>query len=132
MTNPDINGNGTVAFVAPLSKKRKSFTVPDTITVGGVVYKVAEIKANAFKNNKKLKKVVIGKNIEKIGAKAFYGCKKLANITIKTTKLKSKTVGKKAFGKIYKKPVVKMPKSKKKAYKKWIYKKGLTKKAKVK
>ncbi len=126
------SASGTVALVKPEFKTMKKYTVPETISVSGVTYRVTEIKANAFKNNKQLKSVVIGSNVEKIGSKAFYGCKKLSKITIKTKKLTSKTVGKKAFGKIYKKPVVKVPKGKKKAYKKWIYKKGLTKKAKIK
>ena len=40
---------------------------------------------------KKLKTVVIGADIEKIGAKAFYKCVNLKKVTIQTTKLKAKT-----------------------------------------
>ena len=72
----------------------------------------------------------------KIGSKAFYGCKKLLNITIKTTKLTTKNVGSKAFTKAgssnYKKMVVKVPKSKLKAYKKTLKKRGVNSKAKIK
>ncbi|MBO4862945.1 MAG: leucine-rich repeat protein [Eubacterium sp.] len=125
-------GAGTVMLVAPVSKNNKSFIIPDKIIVNGLEYKVAEIKANAFKNNKKLKSVAIGSNVNKVGKNAFYGCKKLKTISIKTKLLTSKSVGTKAFSKISKKPTVKIPKSKIKAYKKWIYKKGLSKKARIK
>ena len=127
-----LDGSGAVAFLAPVSKNNKNVTVPDTVILDGISYKVTEIKTGAFKNNKKLKSVTIGSNIEKIGKAAFYGCKNLKTINIKTTKLTSKSVGAKAFGKTAKKPTVKLPKAKKKAYKKWLYKKGLTKKAKIK
>ena len=48
-----------------------------------------------MKNKKKLKYAVIGKNVSRIGNKAFFNCKKLSIVTFKTTKLKK--VGKFAF-----------------------------------
>ena len=78
---------------------------------------------------KKLDTLVIGKNVEKIGAKAFYDCGKLKNVTIKTENLKEKNVGADAFGKNAKKMTVKCPKSKVKTYKKWLAKKGVAKTA---
>jgi hypothetical protein len=75
---------------------------------------------------------VIPKKVKKIGKKAFYGCKKLKTITIKTTKLKKSTIGSKAFKGIYKKAKFKCPKSKLKNYKKWLKKAGAPKKAKYK
>ena len=67
-----------------------------------------------------------------IGAKAFYKCAKLKSITIKTTKLTTKTVGANAFKGVYKKATVKVPAKKLKAYKTLLVKKGLPKTAKVK
>ena len=99
------------------------------VTIGA---NVTSIGASAFEKCTSLKSIAIPKKVTKIGKKAFYGCKKLKTINIKTTKLKAKTVGVKAFGNIYKKPTVKIQKKSNKAYKKWIYKKGLTKKAKIK
>ena len=80
----------------------------------------------------KLTTVTIGKNIKSVGAKAFYGCKKLKKITIKSTKLTKKTIGSKAFTGINKKAVVKCPKAKKAAYKKILLKKGMKKTVKFK
>ena len=52
--------------------------------------------------------------LKKIGKKAFYNCKKLKNITLKTKKLTK--IEKDAFNKIHKKAAVKVPKSKYKVY----------------
>ena len=68
---------------------------------------------------------MIGAEIEKIGAKAFYNCPNLKVITIKSTGLTAKTVGAKAFAKIHKKAVVEVPKAKEKTYKKWLKKRGI-------
>ena len=111
-----IQPGQTVEYLTAPNKK--TVTVPDTIVINGVRHKVTSIANNAFKNNKKLKSVVIGKNITKIGKKAFFGCQNLKKITIKTTKLKAKTVGAKAFTKAgsknYNKLTVKVPKKCKK------------------
>ena len=112
-------------------KKAKTVVIPKTVKVDGVNYKVTSIAEKAFAGNKKLKTVVIGADIEKIGAKAFYKCVNLKKVTIQTTKLKAKTVGVKAFAKIHKKAVVKVPKAKKKAYKKWLKKRGIGGKQKI-
>lgn len=124
--------NKAVTYVAPTKTRMSKVTIPDTVVIDGVKYKVTAIEKNAFKNNKYIKTVIIGKNVKNIGAKAFYGCKKLKNITFKTTKLKSSTVGKQAFKGTPKNAVVKVPKKSLKTYKKFLYKKGLNKKAKIK
>ena len=117
------------------STKKKKIVIPDQVTINGYTYKVTSIADNAFKNNKNITTVIIGKNIKRIGKKAFYGCKSLRNITIKTKLLKKNTVGSKAFTKAgsknYKKLKVKVPKKKLKLYKKILRKKGLSKKAKM-
>ena len=143
-----------VQYLAPKSGTKGTVTVPLEVTIDGVTYKVTSIADNAFKGNKKLKKVVvgsnitsigknafagctsltsitIGKNVKKIGKNAFTGCKKLKSIIIKTKKLTTKTVKKGAFNGISKKVVVKVPKSKYKTYKKLLPAKGLKKAAKI-
>ncbi len=103
----------------------------DTVTEKVKKKSATSIPDKAYYKNKKLKKVVIGKNITKIGKKAFYGCKNLKTITVKTKKLTLKNVGAKAFHGIYKKVKIKVPKSKKKAYKKIFRKRDVGKKAKI-
>lgn len=124
-------GGGTVTYVKPLSQKA-DVTIPATVTIRGTKFKVTAIAKNAFKGSKKLKKVTIGKNIAKIGEKAFYNCKKLKDITIKTTKLTNKNVGKNAFKGISSTAQIKVPKSKYKNYKSMLKKKGVSAKAKIK
>ncbi len=116
-----------------VKKNTKEITIPSSVKINGKNYKVTAIKANAFKGNKKIQKITIGKNIKKIGKGAFKNCKKLKKIIIKSKKLVSKNIGKNAFKGIPKNAVIKVPKGKVKAYKKFIIKKGgAGKKIKVK
>lgn len=112
--------------------KVTSFTVPATVKIGGKSYKVRGVSDKAFFKKTKLKKITIGKNVEKIGVKAFYGCKSLELITFKTTKLTDKTVAKNAFKGVKKSTVIKVPKKKLSAYKKLFRKKGLSSGVKIK
>ena len=131
----EITMEGKEVSYKKQSTKKKKIVIPDQVTINGYTYKVTTIADNAFKNNKNITTVIIGKNIKRIGKKAFYGCKSLRNITIKTKLLKKNTVGSKAFTKAgsknYKKLKVKVPKKKLKLYKKILRKKGLSKKAKM-
>ena len=131
----EITMEGKEVSYKKQSTKKKKIVIPDQVTINGYTYKVTSIADNAFKNNKNITTVIIGKNIKRIGKKAFYGCKSLRNITIKTKLLKKNTVGSKAFTKAgsknYKKLKVKVPKKKLKLYKKILRKKGLSKKAKM-
>ena len=120
----------TVAFIG--NKVKTSVTIPTTIKIKGATYKVTEISTNAFKNNRKLKKVVIGQNIVRIGKNSFYGCKKLTSITIKSSRLTLKNIGKNAFKNTSPKATVKVPKKQKALYNQIFKKRGLNKKAKVK
>ena len=130
---PEYDGAvGTVTYIAPTDKTVKNVTIPATITYHGVKYKVTAIADNAFKGNTKVKSVTIGSNVSKIGKKAFYNCKNLKKITIKTSKLTTSKVGANAFKNVKKTVTVKVPAKKLKAYKKLLKKKGLTSKAKIK
>ena len=86
--------NGTVSFKKPKSSASGSITIPATVTINGITYKITAIEANAFKNNKKITKITIGKNVTSIGKNAFSGCSKL-----KTLKLGASvtTISDKAF-----------------------------------
>ena len=75
-------------------KNAASVTVPTTITSDGVKYKVTSIAPKAYYNCKKLKKVVVGSNIIKIGKMAFGKCPNLKTVTIGKN---VKTIGAKCF-----------------------------------
>ncbi len=131
VTKSDLK-NGTAAYVGPLDKSATKVTIPATVKIDGVTFKVTSIEKNAFKNNKKVKTVTIGKNVTTIGAKAFYGCSKLKTLKIMTTKLTTKKIGSKAFSKTPKSMKVTVPKKKFKTYKSMLIKKGVNKKASFK
>lgn len=127
-----VTGKKTVQYTKTSNKKEKKLTVPSTVTVKGVKYQVTSIAANAFKNNKNLKTVVIPASVRSIGKQAFAGCKNLKSITIKTPYLTKKSVGAKAFKGISAKATIKVPKKQLKAYKKLLKTKGIGKKVKIK
>ena len=147
--------NPTVSFYRANGMKKGVATIPETVTIKSVSYRVTSIADKAFFNNKKVTKVTVGNNVVSIGYRAFSGCTKLTTviigknvktikkqafygsgklkaITVKTTKLTAKTVGSKAFTGIYKKAVIKVPKAKYSAYKKLLKTKGAVKSIKYK
>ena len=120
----------TVSYKGTKKKKVAKITIPATVKSGNQVYKVTAIADNAFKNNKKIKTVVVGKNVRTIGKKAFYGCKNLKKITVQSSIIKK--VGAKALKGINKKAVIKVPSKKYKAYKKVFKGKGQVKTVTIK
>ena len=107
---------GAEVMVYKTSKVARSVIIPATIKAKGITYKVTSIGAKAFNSNKKLKKVTIGANIAKISNNAFYKCRSLKTVIIKSVLLTKKTANKKAFKGVNKKMVIKVPKKMKKVY----------------
>ena len=107
---------GAEVSLIKTNKKAKRVTIPAVIKVNGVTYKVTSIGAKAFNGSKKLTKVTIGTNIKKISNNAFFKCKSLKTVTIKSVLLTKKTANKKAFKGISRKMVMKVPKKMKKVY----------------
>ena len=107
---------GAEVSLIKTNKKAKRVTIPAVIKVNGVTYKVTSIGTKAFNGNKKLTKVTIGTNIKKISNNAFFKCKSLKTVTIKSVLLTKKTASKRAFKGISRKMVIKVPKKMKKVY----------------
>ena len=86
--------NKTVQYEKSTDTKAKKITIPDTVTLNGITYKVDTIAKSVFKNNTKITKVTIGDNVKSIEEEAFSGCKNL-----KTVKLGKNvtSIGDKAF-----------------------------------
>ena len=143
----------TVEVTALKNTKLATIRIYNTVVLGGKSYKITSVAPSAFKNNKKITSLTVGKNVKSIGSsafagctglkkvvisskgleqidsKAFSGCKKLGSIKIKSTSLKK--VGKNAFKGINKKAVIRVPSSKLKAYKKVLAKKGQSRTVKI-
>lgn len=115
----------TVAVMKITNKKAKKLTIPSTVKVGGVTYKVTAVASQAFKGNKNLTNITIGRGITKIGNEAFSGCKNLKKITVTAGNLT--TIRKSAFKGINKKATitVKGTKKAKTALKKQLKKKSV-------
>ena len=118
----------SVEFVRQMVQS-KVVKIPDTVSINGTIYAVTGISANAFKNNQLLRTTVIGRNVRRIGKQAFYNCKNLRTITIRTSMLTKKNIGTKAFKGTYKKIKVKVPAKQFKTYKKFFKSKGMSTKA---
>lgn len=73
----------------------KSLTIPSTVKYLNTTLKVTAIDSGAFKGNKKLQKLTIGKNITSIGKLAFYNCIALKKVTMGSSKVTS--IGDKTF-----------------------------------
>lgn len=123
--------NGTVSAVKLKATKKTKVTIQDTVKVGNYSFKVTTIGKNAFKNNKKLKSIVIGNNVKSIGSNAFSKASKLSSVTFKGTKIVK--VGRNAFKGTSSKMKVTVPKKMKsktlRALKKNLQKAKISKKA---
>lgn len=121
----------TVLINRGLSVNKKKVKIPTTVTINNQKYTVVGIKANAFKNYKKITSIVIPANVKSIGNKAFMGCKKLKTVTIKGASI---TIGKQAFKGTSSKLKIKIKKMKAKkrqTFQKQLRKKSGNKKLKV-
>lgn len=117
--------NPTVYYYGTTKKNTTMLNIPEKVTLNKVTYKVVGIVDSAFEGNKKVKRVVIGKNVTKIGKKAFYNCKNLNQITVRSSSIS--LVGKDALKNTGKNLVIKAPKSKVAKYKKSFSGKGNSK-----
>lgn len=125
ISSADTYGKGTVVFTGATDKAaRKALTIPTTVKIGGKSFRVTAIGTSAMSGAKKLTTVKIGANIMTVGAKAFYGCSKLSNVTIFGTKLTTAKTGANAFKGIRSNCRFKVPASRVSAYKKLLRAKG--------
>ena len=125
--------NKTAKLVSVMNRKAMKLNVPATVKINGVTCKVVEVCAKVMKGNTRLKKVILGKNVAKIGKQAFSGCKNLKMVQMKGKALKTVQSG--AWKNTHAKMVVsakKMAKKQKAALFKKLKRAGMSKKGKVK
>lgn len=94
-----------IGQIAKSGKWRYKITKADvrignTVKIYGRIFKITAIQKNSFSGYRHLKKVIIGKNVKKIGSHAFSNCKKLKYVIVKTESLTKKSVGAGAFKRI--------------------------------
>ncbi|WP_394910613.1 leucine-rich repeat domain-containing protein [uncultured Robinsoniella sp.] len=88
------SNGGTVQVIAPINNKKTKLTIPDTVKLNTYNFTVTSIAKNAFKSNKKLQSVNIGKYVTSIGDRAFYNCSALTSVKFGN---KVNEIGKAAF-----------------------------------
>ncbi len=86
--------NKTAEYVKSTKNNTTDIFIPASVKLKGKTFKVVSVGKGAFKNNKKLKSVKIGKNIKVINKEAFSGCKKLEKVKMGRNVT---SIGKKAF-----------------------------------
>ena len=91
-----VTGTKQVSFCRP-TKSRKQVTIPASVVFCEKRYKVTSIDAKACAGDTKLTRVTIGKNVTRIGKRAFWKCKKLKKVIYKGKKIRKKNIGKQAF-----------------------------------
>ncbi|MCR5322631.1 MAG: leucine-rich repeat domain-containing protein [Lachnospiraceae bacterium] len=110
------------AFIGRSNKDVTEFKIPQTVKYKGTKYKVTAIAAEACKNLNSLVKVTIPKYVEEIGESAFYGCRNLKKITIKSKKLAG--FGRNSFSSIADKASFNVPDKLIKDYRKMLIESG--------
>lgn len=91
--------NPTVKLTGLADANANVVKVPETVSIGGVRYKVTSVSANAVNGNANISKVIINKNVTSISAKAFYNCPKLKKIKLKAKNITK--ISKRAFSNIH-------------------------------
>lgn len=111
------NAKKRVTFVG-VKKAASVVNIPAEIKVANATYKVNCIAKNALRQDPELTELTIGKNVTTIRANAFRDCKNLKKIVVNTTKLTSSMVGKNIVKNIAKNARIYVPRSKYTSYKK--------------
>lgn len=89
----NVGTNPTVAC-AGIVKNKTEVVIPEKVTYKDVTFKVTSVAAQAFRENSKIKKVTIGKNVKTIEKLAFY---KMPKLTTVLGGANVKTIGQSAF-----------------------------------
>lgn len=89
-----IKSQSTVEYVSPVKKGVRKVVIPASVTIEGRSYQVTSVGAKAFRNQKKLTTVGIGKKVTVIGKEAFRGCARLKKVTMPKSLTR---IGAKAF-----------------------------------
>lgn len=121
--------DGTAHYTKCTTKNRLSLRVPANVRLGGKRFLVTDLGEGCMRGNKKVHVLQIGKNVTQIGDEAFYGCKNLEKISIKSEKIES--IGIDAFYHISSKAVIRVPRSRLAEYRAMVRESG-NKKVRVK
>lgn len=77
----DVNNEQHTLSVVGAKASLRNIVVPDTVEIDGTTCEVIEIAAHAFEYHK-LKSVVVGNNVDRVGRHAFHNCTNLTKVIL--------------------------------------------------
>lgn len=101
--------DGIAQYTRCTAANRTSVSIPANVKISGQTYAVAVLEEGCLRGHKKVRTVTLGKNITQIEEDAFYGCKQLKKIKIKSEQVEY--IGEDAFGGIPANAVIYVPRS---------------------
>lgn len=99
--------DGTAQYTKCTAPNRTSISIPATVKINGKSYAVSVLDEGCVRGQKKVTTVTIGQNVSQIEEDAFYGCKRLKKIKIKSELLEY--IGEDAFRGIAANAVIYVP-----------------------
>ena len=90
----ELIAKATVAITGLSDDQVVNLSIPDTVKIYGITYKITSIGKNAFRGMPKMKTARIGNNVTTVGYAAFYTCPVLNSVTLGT---EVKTIGNHVF-----------------------------------
>ena len=110
------DGKSGEIMITGTKKAVKKAVVPDMIVIGEYKLKITSIGKKAWQEDKKITSLVLGANIKEIQKKAFYKCRNLKKIRVRSKEITK--VGAGAFKKLSADVSLQFPKQCRKKYKK--------------
>lgn len=101
--------DGTAQYTKCTAPNRTSISIPANVKISGETYAVTVLGEGCMRGQKKVKTVTLGKNITQIEEEAFYGCKQLKKIKMKSEQVEY--IGEDAFRGIPANAVIYVPRS---------------------
>lgn len=114
--------DGTAQYTQCTSKTATNISIPATVKIDGEIYEVNVMDDGCIRNQKKVKTLTIGQNVAQIGEEAFYGCKQLKKIKIKSEQIEY--IGEDAFRGISSKAIIYVPESCLREYRQMVRESG--------
>lgn len=75
-------GDNEVEYMGTMDENATEITIPDTVSIKGITYKVTAVGQYAFSGNENIQKVVIGNNVKYIGNGTFSNCSSLKQVVL--------------------------------------------------
>ncbi|MDE6889921.1 MAG: C1 family peptidase [Eubacterium sp.] len=101
--------DGTAQYTKCVAPNRVSVSIPASVKIGGKKYEVTVLDQGCMRGHKKAAAVTIGVNVTQIEEDAFYNCKKLKKVKIKSEQIEY--IGEDAFRGIAANAVIYVPRS---------------------